>query len=65
MPLLQMHPNRWMCLVEEMLYRVYVVRWELAEEDAKYMNQDKALSAAAGSNANPGYNNQSVLKMLM
>jgi hypothetical protein len=65
MPLLEIHPNRWMCLVRDMLYRIYVVRWELAEEDAKYMNQDKALSAAASSCRNPGYSTQSVMQMLM
>ena len=53
-PLLQ-HPNSWAYLVNEMLYRVYVVAWEFAEENAKYMNLSRATSVVADSSRNPDY----------
>ena len=46
---------RWQYLVDTMLYRVYVVAWEWAEEEAKYINLDRRASAVASSSKNPGY----------
>ena len=48
-------PNRWQYLVDEMLYRVYVVAWEWAEEEAKYKALSHRASLVASSSRNPDY----------
>ena len=47
--------NRWQDLVDTMLYRVYVVAWEWADETAKYMDLSRRASLVASSSRNPDY----------
>ena len=47
--------DRWHYLVDLMLYRVYVVAWEWAEEEAKYINLDRRASVVASTSENPDY----------
>ena len=55
MPTFVRAAHRWHYLVDLMLYRVYVVAWEWAEEEAKYINLDRRASAVASSSKNPDY----------
>ena len=55
MPTFVRAAHRWQYLVDTMLYRVYVVAWEWAEEEAKYINLDRRASAVASSSKNPDY----------
>jgi len=58
MPTFVRAAQRWHYLVDLMLYRVYVVAWEWAEEEAKYINLDRRASAVASSSKNPDYRDE-------
>ena len=53
MPTFVRAAHRWHYLVDTMLYRVYVVAWEWAEEEAKYISLDRRASVVASTSNNP------------